>query len=187
MGRRPTGPGPVPSGGAFLALTLIGVLLPATAAAQQVEAREGDRVRVTITAGSEVVGDLVAVDGDLVVRAAEGTRFEIPLEMVEGIDVSRGKHRRFAVLFPVTVAFSAFVGGLVESGKAPFLVEPGGAFGDGARAGAVVGVPIGVALGLIRFEQWEDASFGGFGDGMSVSVGPSEGGVGLSVGIPVGR
>ncbi|MGE0353405.1 MAG: hypothetical protein AB7I33_04155 [Gemmatimonadales bacterium] len=144
----------------FLLFWLLGLPLLAAPLAGQ-EPTPGERVRVTPSSlGARAqAGELLWLDRDSLVLAAQGRRWTIPADMVRRLERSRGRRGH-----PVTGLAVGAAAGLLAGA---ILFSPGGNACTGSgnygerclyyRAGILAGgVGLGALVGaLIRTERWE--------------------------------
>ena len=154
-------------------ITLMSVL-PSYGSAQAVPS-PGDRIRIKQVDGTILTGTLANVSTETVQLAVDplGGTIEVPVERIDLLETSLGQQRNFGKNFGVTVAVAAAVGGTITaltwspcSTACPFLgpESRGEAFGWGLAGGAIIGLPIGVLVGLLRrSERWNPAGWPGSG------------------------
>jgi hypothetical protein len=157
----------------------------------------GSRVRVTSLQGRKITGTLAreAPDGTLVLRTG---RWSLPFDSIPAAEVQRvevfvATHGSILKSTLVTTVISSAAFGLLTAAtysEPDILVDSSGdAFVLGAFAGAVVGLPLGLIIGLVRkTDEWAEVGPGsGVPPRLSLWLAPTRGG-GFSVGtsIPVG-
>ena len=182
-------------------LTLLGGILPATSHAQSVLS-PGDRIRVREGEGATVIGVVSAISAQEVRLATrDRSGHVVSRDQIESLERSIGTERRFARNLFISVGATAAIGGVLgavtwqpcrQTGFLACFLHPesrGEAATWGIAAGALVGVPIGIIVGLAaRHEVWESLSVQGPG-GSAVSVRPvvSADLLGVTGSISVGR
>lgn len=145
--------------GTFLAL-------PAATAAQQSPDATGQRVRVTLVDGRKVSGTLLPASKGQVtfVDEVNGGRHTLSVDVIERVEESLGRHRRFGRNFLIGMTSSALVVGFASAAtwspcEGWCFVHPNSstdAFFWGLAGGAViVGIPVGMLLGIVlKHERW---------------------------------
>lgn len=177
---------------------IVCALIVPQALAGQARPEPGDRVRVTHGGGDRVVGTLSGwVSDTLWVAEADGQVAGIPLAAVEGIERSLARERRFAENLFLTAGVMALVGGTAAAvmwspcTSTEFLgclLHPESrtsAFGFGAAAGGIAGIPVGILVGLNRrHDRWAPVEVGRW-DGLEVQpvLGPRPG---IVLSLPIG-
>ena len=123
----------------------------------------GDRVRVREAGGVEVVGTVEDIDADRIRISGSDGVHSSPVFLIESLERSGGRKRRFGHYFPLVAGGTVALGGLVAamawSPCDTCFIYPKSrseAFGVGAVLGAVVGVPIGLLVGLsVKHDVWQ--------------------------------
>ncbi|MDH3204968.1 MAG: hypothetical protein OEO79_00065 [Gemmatimonadota bacterium] len=165
-------------------LTLLGAVLPAASHAQTVLS-PGDRIRFREAEGAVVIGVVSAISAEEVRLATQDrSGHVVSRDQIESLERSLGTERRFARNLFISVGAGAAIGGVMgavtwkpcrETGFLACFLHPasrGEAAQWGTAAGALIGVPIGVIVGLAtRHEVWEPLSVHGPG-GSTVSIRP---------------
>lgn len=181
---------------ALAIVVLAAVTLPLVAAAQS-PASVGERIRIRQTDGTSVVGTVVAASPLEMRIVGEGGELVVPTGNIRSLERSRGEGRSFAKNFFLAMGVTALVGGAIggatyepcdDTGFLACFLAPESrtdAVGFGLAAGAVVGIPIGILVGLgERGERWEGVPLPG-GQAL-LSVIPRRDGFALRGSIPVG-
>jgi hypothetical protein len=183
---------------------VVGAVYPAHVSAQA-GLLQGERVRITRTNGSSVVGhtgDASAEEVRLVYAVRAGTQLEyvIPQSGIRSIERSVGRHRRFGRNFAIGFAPLAAVGGIV--GAATYRpCEPiyfldcmfapdsrGQAFALGLAVGAVIGLPVGLLNGLLtKHDQWAPIAAPAGGEATLTITSTPQRLLTLRASIPMGR
>lgn len=182
-----------------VALTLI---LGGPVAAQRAPS-QGDRVRIVLASGERVTGTVEPSAPDTLSLAADyGASRVIAMSDVGALELSGGRHRRFARNLGFGVAGSAVVGGTLaavtwspctDTGIFACLLHPesrSDALLMGLVGGAIIGLPVGLIAGLaITEERWEPVQLQASADGV-LSIRPVIGpgtGAGFAATLTLGR
>ncbi|HUF51987.1 MAG TPA: hypothetical protein VMN60_14275 [Longimicrobiales bacterium] len=152
----------------ILAVVVMAVACAAPVAPQS-QPVQGERVRVTRTGGSTVVGEFRSATAEEVRLYNVATRREyiIPQSAVRSMERSTGRTRRFGRNFAIGVGVTSVVAGVAsaasyspcEAGGFGCLMHPESglqALGMGLAGGALLGVPVGIVAGLVaKHDHWE--------------------------------
>lgn len=151
----------------FAAASFLAIALPAPGLAQL---QPTDRVRILTVDGLTLTGAVTEMSPDSLMLSSAGHANWVRQSEIAYLERSAGQYRMFARNFVVTAGSVAAVGGAlaaitwtecVSNEFLGCLMTPGSrgeAFVMGAAAGALLGTPIGVILGLaIKYDRWEPA------------------------------
>ena len=171
---------------------LILSLLPAGALAQD-GPRVGERVRVRHADGRMFTGPVETVSEEELRLGGPGGPYIMRIQDIEGLERSLGERRNFGRAFTTALGVAVGAGGVMGAVAwnpcADCLIHPrdrSDAFVWGVVAGAVLGFPLAIVVGIAaKSERWE--SVAGFGPVVLSAVTPPEGGVALRASIPVGH
>ena len=153
--------------------TLIALMfvLPSAGSAQAIPS-PGDRIRIRQVDGTVLTGTLDTWSTETVQLSGESVdrRMDIPVSVIEALEMSLGRERRFSKYYGLTVAASSIVGGIVGFTRASSGVGSsrsssyfrGRSTGGGLLVGYLVGIPLGVFVGSrVTEERWNPVAIPG--------------------------
>jgi hypothetical protein len=167
----------------ILLIVLAGLPIPGSA---QSSPGPGARIRIAQTDGTVQTGTLEDATPRRIslLSDQEGQEYVIPMARVGKVEASMGLERRFGKYCAIGVASTSVLAGTISAAgwspctrTGPFacLLSPesrGEAFMWGLVAGALIGVPIGLVVGLsVQEERWERVTLPG-SPGVTVSIRP---------------
>jgi len=179
-----------------LVISALAILVPSLPVSGQFmgDLHPGQKVRVTQGTRERTVGVIHSLDGaNLAVIDERGELRAFPIGALSRLELHMGQRRRFAQNLLVTTAVSAGFFGVLLAALDPSgagfgsTASRGEAFLWAAYGGALVGLPVGVGIGLLRkHDRWVEVLGPRAGSGPTLHVVPAGGGrVGVMGSVPV--